>query len=180
MSATNKTYWNIWVRDLRFTWLAALSISVLPAILYGATIFSLMLFLATALFGFPTVLAALLLTKEIKWRSRLLRRVGVLAAVPALMILMTIQTDQMSPKLATPIAKAIESFKQDSGAYPDSLAILIPDYLSNLPIVRISVFQPEVIYRVKDGRPYLAIPSSAGDAFSAYEYSFDKSEWKHY
>lgn len=180
MSVTKKKYWNTWVRDLRFTWLAALSISVLPALLYGATIFSLMLFVATVLLGFPTALASLLLTKDIKWRSRLLRRVVVLTAVPALMILMTIQTDQMSPKLATPIAKAIESFRQDSGAYPDSLAILVPDYLSSLPTVRISVFQPDVIYRVKDGRPYLAIPSSAGDAFSIYEYSFDKKEWKHY
>ncbi len=86
----------------------------------------------------------------------------------------------MSPKFAAPIAKAIESFKQDSGTYPESLAILIPDYLSSLPAVRFSVVQPDVIYRVKDGRPYLAIPSSAGDAFSIYEYSFDNKEWKHY
>lgn len=175
-----KKHWNTWVRDLRFTWLAALSISVLPALLYGATIFSMMLFVATIILGFPTALAALLLSKDLMWRSRLFRRVAVLTSVPALMILITIQADQMSPKFAAPIAKAIESFKQDSGTYPESLAILIPDYLSSLPAVRFSVVQPDVIYRVKDGRPYLAIPSSAGDAFSIYEYSFDNKEWKHY
>lgn len=172
--------WTRWVSDLRFTWYAVLLLSILPTALYGATIFSMMLLLGGVILGFPAALASLLLSKETEWRARLFRRVVVLSAVPALMLAVIFQTDKLIPKMATPIAKAVESFKQETGAYPDSLAVLSPKYLPNPPKIRFSVFQPDVIYRVKEGHPYLAIPSAAGDAYSVYEYNFEEDCWVHY
>jgi len=180
MAKTAYACWIRWVSDLRFTWCAVLLVSVLPSVLYGATIFSMMLLLGGVVLGFPTTLASLLLSKNTEWRARLFRRVAVLSAVPALMLAVIFQTDKLAPQMAAPIAKAVESFKLETGAYPDSLALLNPEYLQSIPMVRLSVVQPEVIYRVKEGNPYLAVPSVTGDAFSVYEYSFGEKIWIHY
>lgn len=180
MAKATYLFWTRWVSDLRFTWCALLLLSVFPSVLYGATIFSMMLLLGGVILGFPTALASLLLSKDTEWRARLFRRVLVLSAVPALMLAAIFQTDKLIPKMAVPIAKAVESFKQDTGSYPDSLAVLSPKYLQGLPMMRLSVFQPDVIYRVKEGHPYLAVPSTTGDAFSVYEYSFGDKIWTHH
>ncbi len=180
MAKATYACWTRWISDLRFTWCAVLVLSVLPGALYGATIFSMMLLLGGVILGFPTALASLLLSKDTEWRARLFRRVVVLSAVPALMLTVIFQTDKLAPQMAASIAKAVESFKQETGSYPDSLAVLSPKFLQGLPMVRLSVFQPEVIYRVKEGHPYLAVPSSAGDAFSVYEYSFGEKRWTHH
>ena len=126
MAKATYIFWTRWVSDLRFTWCAVLLLSVLPGVLYGATIFSMMLLLGGVILGFPTALASLLLSKDTAWRARLFRRVAVLSAVSALMLAVIFQTDKLVPQMAAPIAKAVESFKQETGAYPDSLAVLSP------------------------------------------------------
>lgn len=168
-----------WVSDLRFTWIAVLLLSVLPSVLYGTAFFSMMVLLGAILLGLPVALVALLLSKDTEWRTGLCRRVAVLAAAPAMTVTVVLQADKLTPERAAPIAKAIESFKRETGSYPDSLEILRPKHLSSLPAVRVAVFQPEIIYRVRGGSPYLAVPSAAGDAYSIYEYNFENKTWIH-
>lgn len=180
MAKTAYICWTRWVSDLRFTWCAVLVVTVLPSVLYGTAFFSMMLLVGGVILGFPSALASLLLSKDGALRARLFRRAVVLTAMPALMLAVIFQTAKLTPQMATPIVEAVESFKQENGAYPDSLAVLTPQYLPGLPAVRISVFQPEVSYRVKKGQPYLAVPSAAGDAFAIYEYNFEERRWAHY
>lgn len=172
--------WKRWVSELRYTWIVVLLLSVLPGVLYGAAIISMMLLIGAVLIGLPTALVAQLISTNTERRARMLRRVAVLVAVPALTIAVIFQTDKLAPEMAAPIAKAIESFKQETGSYPESLASLSPKYLVSVPAIRVAVFQPEIIYRVKEERPYLAVPSAAGDAFSIYEYSFEDKSWAHH
>ncbi len=139
-----------------------------------------MVLLGSVLLGAPTALVALLVIKDTAWRARLCRRVVVLVAVSAMAVAVIKQTDKLTPSMAAPIAKAIEDFKQETGAYPDTLVALSPKYLPDLPAVRVAVIQPEVIYRVKEGLPYLAVPSALGDAFSKFEYNFGTMRWEHY
>jgi len=68
-----------------------------------------------------------------------------------------------------PLVKAIEYFEQETGSCSGSLATLSSKYLPSVPAVRVAVFQPEVIYRVSEVRPYLALPSATGNAFLIYE-----------
>ncbi|GGH97251.1 hypothetical protein CFY91_15535 [Pseudomonas fluvialis] len=180
MAKATYVFWKRWVSDLRFTWCAILLFSVIPSVLYGATIFSMMLLLGAVILGFPTALASLLLSKDTEWRARLFRRLLVLSAVPALMLAAIFQTDKLIPKMAAPIVKAVESFKQETDSYPESLADLSPEHLQVLPRVRISVIQPKIIFDFKDGHPFLVVPSAVGDAFSVYEYSFVEKKWSHY
>lgn len=180
MAKTAYICWTRWVSDLRFTWCAVLLVSVLPSVLYGTAFFSMMLLVGGVILGFPSALASLLLSKDAALRARLFRRAVVLTAMPALMLAVIFQTDKLTPKMAAPIVEAVESFKQDNEAYPDSLEILSPKYLQGLPMVRFSVVQPGVSYRVKKGQPFLAVPSAAGDAFAIYEYNFEERRWAHY
>ncbi|MFD3301461.1 hypothetical protein [Aquipseudomonas alcaligenes] len=155
-------------------------ISVLPTVLYSSAILSAMLLLGGVILGFPTALASLLLSNDVVLRARLFRRVVVLTAVPALMLTVIFQADKLTPQMAAPIVRAVESFKKENGAYPDSLTALSPKYLPELPAVRLSVFQPQISYRVREGQSYLTVPSAAGDAYSAYEYNFEERNWAHY
>ena len=180
MAKTAYICWTRWVSDLRFTWCAVLVVTVLPSVLYGSAFFSMMLLVGGVILGFPSALASLLLSKDGELRARLFRRAVVLTAMPALMLAVIFQTDKLTPQMATPIVEAVEFFKQENGAYPDSLAALTPQYLPGLAAVRISVFQPEVSYRVKNGQPNLVVPSAAGDAFAIYEYNFVERRWTHY
>lgn len=172
--------WKNWVSDLRFTWSLVVLLSVLPGVLYGSVVISTMMLLGAVFLGLPIALFALLLSKDPEWRVGLCRRVAVLAVVPAMMVTVILQADKLTPEKAAPIAKAIESFKRETGSYPDSLAIISPKYLSTLPAVRVAVIQPEIIYRVREGSPYFAIPSAAGDAYSIYEYNFESRVWIHH
>lgn len=180
MAKTVGVYWASWVCDLRFTWCLVLLISVLPGLLYGASIFSMVLLLGGVILGVPTLLAAWLLMKDFERRALLFRRVAVFSVVPALMLAVIFQADKLTPQMATPIARAIESFKQEKGTYPESLADISSEYLKVIPNVRFSVFQPEIIYNVQEGNPYLAVPSAAGDAYSVYRYDFKERVWLHY
>lgn len=180
MAKTAYICWTRWVSDLRVTWCVVLLVSVLSSVLYGTAFFSMLLLVGGVIIGFPSALASLLLSKDAALRARLFRRAVVLTAMPALMLSVIFQTDKLTPQMAAPIVEAVELFKQENGAYPDSLAVLRPNYLPGLPAVRLSVFQPEVSYRIKKGQPYLVVPSAAGDAFAIYEYNFEESRWIHY
>lgn len=177
--AANRS-WVRWVSELRFTWILVLLSSVMPGVLYGTGIISMMVLSGAVLIGLPTALVVRIISNDTERRSRMLRRVAVLVAVPTLALAVIFQTDKLAPEMAAPIAKAIESFQQETGSYPESLATLSPQFLPSTPAVRLAVFQPEVIYRVREGRPYLAVPSAAGDAFSIYEYSFEDKSWGHH
>jgi hypothetical protein len=99
--------------------------------------------------------------------------------VPVLTIAITFQADKLTPENATPIVKAIESYRIETGSYPESLGMLAPKYLATFPKLRFSVIQPRVNYRVTDGKPYLAIPSASGDQFANFEYNFETQAWIH-
>lgn len=107
------------------------------------------------------------------------RRLAVMVLVPIASLIHVYKVDEQVPANAAPITKAIESFRLETGHYPDSLELLTPKHLSRLPDLTPSLIQPRVIYRVTDGKPYLAIPSAAGDAFSRYEYDFETKIWEH-
>lgn len=176
----DKGLWHYWVREIRFTWILVGFLSVLPAALYGTAFLSMMMLLGSALLGVPTALLAFLVIKDKSWCARLSRRVAVMVAVSALAVAVVLQTDKLTPSMASPIAKAVEDYKQETGGYPETLAALQPKHLPRLPAVRIAIIQPEVLYRMKDGHPYLVVPSATGDAFSKYKYSFEDQYWTHY
>ncbi len=179
MVGVESSTWTCWVRELRITWVMLLLLIILPCVLFGTGIFSILTLMGAALLGVPTAMLAQIIYNDKNRRARMLRRVAILIAVPLLSLLTIFQTDKLSPQMASPIAKAIESYRQDTGAYPASIEAIIPKYLPYLPLVRVAVFQPEVIYRINNGDPYLAVPSSAGDAFSVYEYNFEEKIWLH-
>ena len=166
-----------WVKELRFTWAWILVLTVVPSVLYGAAFFSMMVLAAAVLIGVPSAAIVQLVTKGSKegWR-----RLAVMVLVPALTIVCALQVDKQIPVNATSITNAIETFRFETGRYPDSLEMLTPKHLAKIPDVRFSFIQPQVTYRVTNGKPYLTIPSAAGDAFAIFEYDFITKTWKHY
>ncbi len=178
--STNKaseSFFTLWVGQLCFTWLGVLLFSVVPAVLVGSGIFSIGVLTIAILVGIPAAAIGPFVFKGSGMRG--LRRVVVMTVVPALAIACVSQLDKQIPGNATPLVQAIESFQRDTGDYPESLEALIPKHLAGLPNVRFSVFQPVITYRVSDGKPYLAIPSTMGDMFAQYEYNFEAKEWQH-
>ena len=99
--------------------------------------------------------------------------------VPVLVLIYVFKIDAQIPGNAKPITQAIELFQLQTGHYPDSLEVLIPKYLTDIPDIKISLYQPPITYRVTNGKPYLAIPSAAGDMFAHYEYNFEAKVWIH-
>ena len=104
----------------------------------------------------------------------------VLVAVPALTLVYVFHVDKRIPNNAKSITAALESFWAETGHYPDTLEALSPKHLTNIPYLKFSLIQPQITFRVTDGKPYLAIPSAAGDAFAKYGYDFESKSWKHY
>lgn len=180
MTKSCKNLWQPWVSEIRITWVLVLLLTVVPAVLFGTAILSMMVLIGVVLLGIPTALVAVIVIKDKSWCARLSRRVVVVVVVSALAVVAVLQTDKLTPIMASPIAKAIEDYKQEVGGYPETLAALTPKQLPRLPAVRFAVIQPDVVYRVSDERPYLAVPSAAGDAFSKYKYSFRDQRWVHY
>ncbi len=171
--------WTRWVSEIPYTWSLVMLVVTVPAVIFGASVQSVMLLMATVVFGLPTALAAFFLIKDRSWCFRLWRRVVVMGAVSTVSLAVVMQTDKLTPALATPIVQAIEQYKKVTGTYPATLAELSPKYLEELPAVRAAISQPDISYMVRDGRPRLAIPSAAGDGFSNYEYNFEARAWVH-
>lgn len=172
-----KSTFELWVKELRFTWLWIFFLSVVPSVLYGTVIFSIIVLMVAILIGVPSAAIGQLVAKGSKTKG--LRRLMVIILVPALTLVYVFQIDQQIPKNATPLTKAIESYRFETGRYPDSLEMLTPKHLAEIPDLRFSLIQPQITYRVTDGKPYLAIPSAAGDAFAQYEYNFEAKVWMH-
>lgn len=166
-----------WVNELNVTWFVVLLISVVPAVFFGSAIFSVGILAVAVLFCFP---ATLLGGDTNGSKNRRFRRLAIMLAVPALTLAYVFKIDEQIPENAMPIIRAIESFRRDTGHYPDSLDALIPKHLAELPDVRFSVFQPLFTYRIADGQPYLAIPSTMGDMFAQFEYDFATKVWIHH
>ncbi|UCO96386.1 hypothetical protein LF844_17075 [Metapseudomonas lalkuanensis] len=165
-----------WIKQIRFTWILALIASVVPAVIYGTAFTAAIVVMATVILGIPTGLAAFLV-KDKEWRSRIWRRLVVLLVTAISTYAVISETDKLTPLRAAPIAQAVEVYKRDTMKYPDSLADLNPNYLEELPAVRLAILQPMITYTIRDGKPLLRIPAAIGDQFSNYEYDFDKRAW---
>ncbi len=165
-----------WVEELGITWLGVLLFTVIPAVLFASAIFSFCVLAAAVLIGIPSVLFD---SAKQSSESRGLRRLAVILVVPALTLAYVSKVDEQIPVNAAPLAQTIESFRRDTGRYPESLEVLIPEHFTELPNVRFSVVQPRITYRFSDGKPYLAIPSAMGDMFAQFEYDFEARVWKH-
>lgn len=171
-------FWKTWTWDLRSTWFWMLLFAATPGVLYGASLFAILALVAALLLHVP------------RSRSRIsnkggsakenLKRLSIAVLIPTVTLAYVFTVDKQIPKYAMPIVKAIESFRAEEGHYPPTLEALRPGYLVKVPSVRATVFQPQIRYRVTDGKPYLAIPSADGDAFAAHEYDFSANAWVHY
>ncbi len=176
MTDSLKDIWTPWGRELRTTWLWLFFLSVLPCALFGTAFFSMIILAGAVLIAAPVVLIGQLIGKGSKksWRQLV-----VMAVVPVLSISFALHSDERTPKNAAPIAKAIMAYRAETGRYPESLDLLIPKHLSTIPSLRFSIIQPEVTYRLTDGKPYLTIPSASGDQFANFEYNFETQAWIH-
>lgn len=177
VTGAHQGFWTPWVRELRLAWFWTISLSVVPCLLYGSAIFSILVLVAAVLIGVPSAVICQLLTKGSK---RGWRRLAVMVLVSALTTVFALQGDKQIPVNATPITNALESFREETRHYPDTLEALAPKHLANIPEVRFSLVQPQINYRVREGKPYLTIPSVAGDMFAMYEYDFESKSWKHH
>ena len=171
-------FWVLWVQELRITWLWVFFLSVVPSFLYGTGFFSAAVLVVTVLLAAPFLAIRQLMGKGSGAIS--LRRLAVMVVVPALTLVYVFHVDTQIPDNSKPITAAIESFRVENGHYPDTLEALVPKRIAKITDVRFSLIQPQITYRVTDGKPYLAIPSAKGDAFAKYEYDFESKSWKHY
>ena len=173
---SSKGFYTRWVEELSLTWLGVLLLSVVPAVLFGSAIFSFGVLAAAVLIGIPS---AFFRSAKKSSERRGFRSLTVMLVLPSLTLAYVSEVDEKIPGNATPLAQAIESFRRDTGNYPESLEALIPKHLEELPDVRFSVVQPPITYRITDGKPYFAIPSAMGDMFAQYEYNFETKVWIH-
>lgn len=165
------------LKELGFAWLGVLLLSIASAILSGSAIFSVGALAAAVLIGVPATIFRLIRRDS---KNRILRRLAMILVLPMLTLAYVSHVDEQIPENATPLIEAIESFRLATGRYPESLEALIPKHLAQLPAVRFSVMQPQITYRVTDGKPYLAVPSAMGDMFAQFEFDFETKVWKHY
>lgn len=169
------TFFANWVKELVFTWLTVFLVTGVPAALFGSGLFAIGVLTVVVVVGVPSVLLAAFK----RTGKRGLRRLAVMAVVPALVLGYVSIVDRQIPGNATSLTQAIESFQRNTGHYPESLELLIPNHLAEVPNVRFSFIQPQITYRITDGKPFLAIPSAIGDMFAQYEYSFHTQKWIH-
>lgn len=171
-------FWALWVQELRSTWLWVFFLSVVPSFLYGTGFFS-----ASVLAFAVVIVAPFLAIRQLMGKgsgTTGLKRLVVMVVVPALTLVYIFHIDTQIPDNSKPITAAIESFRVETGRYPETIEALTPKHLANIPDVKFSLIQPQITYRVTDGKPYLAIASAKGDQFAKYEYDFEAWTWKHY
>lgn len=166
----------IWVKGLALTWLGVSLLSIFPAILYGSAIFSFVALAGAVLVGVPSALFG---TANSHSGKRRFRRLTIQLVVPALTLAFVSLSDKQIPENAMPLVRAIETFRNDTGSYPESLDALVPKHIAKLPDVRFSLFEPTLTYGINDGKPHLAIPSAMGDMFAQFEYDFETKTWMH-
>ena len=175
--AVPQGFWALWVNELRSTWLWVFFLSVFPSFLYGTGIFSVAVLVFATLIVAPFLTIRQLIGKGSGTTG--LRRLMVMVVVPALTLVYVFHIDKQIPDNAKPITVALELFRVDAGHYPDTLEVIPPKHLAKIPALKFSLIQPQITYQVKNGKPYLAIPSATGDGFAIYEYDFESKTWKH-
>ena len=176
--STSSSKWNVWVGELRVTWIATLFFAVVPAFLYGAAIFAIGVLALSILVGSLRLILAVLIGDRNLDKG--LRASFVAALVSSMTLVYVFAEDATIPGNADPIVKAIETYHNVEGAYPVDLQALSPHYLLEMPTLRRTVYQPPITYRVVDGKPYLRIPSANGDMFAIHEYDFVAKTWTHH
>ena len=173
----SKGFWTLWVWELWATWVWILLISIGPSILFGSALFSVFALVLGVLIGVSSALGRQLPNSTSESKGS--RKSAIMLLVPVLMLVYVYKADEEVPGNAKPITQAIESFQLQTGHFPASLAVLSPKHLAEIPNLRFTLEQPQITYRLKDGEPYLSIPSAWGDAFAKYEYDFESKAWKH-
>ena len=96
------------------------------------------------------------------------------------MLIYGFQIDKLIPGNGMPIVLSIEKFRSAHDRYPDSLEELTPNYLTKLPKLKPTIWQPGVRYKLLNSMPILTIESVSGDAFAQYEYDFTARIWNHH
>ena len=152
------------------TWLFAFLLCVLPCLLWGTAFFSAAALLGSLLIGLPVLLLSR--NSDKAWR-----RFTIWLAMSFVTVFLMYAADGRLQERAAPISTAIEAYKTEAGHYPESLDMLVPKFLTEVPTLRYSLIQPEIAYGVREGKPFLRIPTVSGDPFANHEYDFDKKLW---
>lgn len=176
-TTTPPGFWSLWARDLRFTWFWLFLISIVPSLLFSTAFFSFALLAFAVLLLAPATAISRFFSKGAGSKS--LRRLAVMVLVPLLSLIYILGSDDQITTNATPIVAAIESYRIETGHYPDTLDALAPKHLAKIPRLNYLLVQQQVTYRVKDAKPYLAISAAAGQ-FAHFEYDFASKVWNHY
>lgn len=170
-------FWSRWVRDLRFTWFWLFLFSIVPSLLLSSALMPMLLLAFAVLLLAPATGIGRLFTR--KSTPNDFRRLALMVLVPMLSLLYILKSDDQITTNATPIVNAIESYRIETGHYPDALEALAPKHLAEIPKLNYLLVQPQVTYRVVDGKPYLGISAAAG-GFAHFEYDFASKTWNHY
>lgn len=176
-TTTPPSVWRLWVWDLRSAWFLLLFMSIIPSYLFSSGLLPLALLAFAALLVAPATALGRLFGKGPKTRD--LRQLAIMFLVPLLSVMYVFKSDDQITTNAAPIVAAIESFRVVNGQYPDTLESLTPKHLAKIPELNYLLVQPQVTYRVAEGRPYLAISAAAG-AFAHFEYDFATKVWNYY
>lgn len=176
-TTTPQGFWSLWVWDLRFTWFWLFLFSIVPSLLLSSTLMPMLLLAFAVLLLAPATGIGRLFTKKSTLSD--FRKLALMVLVPMLSLIYILKSDDQITTNATPIVDAIESYRIETGHYPDTLEALAPKHLAKTPKLNYLLVQPQVTYRVEDGKPYLGISAAAG-GFAHFEYDFATKTWNHY
>ena len=174
---TPPSFWSRWVRDLRFTWFWLFLLAIVPSLLFSSALMPMLLLAFAVLLMAPATAIGHIFTKKSEPKN--FRQLAIMVLVPMLSLVYILKSDEQITTNATPIAAAIESYRVETGHYPDTLEALAPKHLAKTPKLNYLLVQPQVTYRVTDGKPYLRISAAAG-GFAHFEYDFASKTWNHY
>lgn len=168
----------LWVKDVPLAWLAVTLLAVLPAVVYASGLLTVMLLVGALVIFVPVTLITRIFTG--KHFARHLRWLAVIGVSSILSPNYVFALDARIPHNAAPITQAVENYYAKTGSYPETLDLLVSQYLPRIPDLRFAVVQPRVQFSLMDGAPLLSIDSAAGDAFAKHEYDFTSRTWRHY
>ena len=173
---THHGFWSLWGWKLRFTWFWLFLFSIVPSLLFSSGLMSMLLLAFTILIMAPVTAIGQFFTKK---SEPDLRQLAIMVLVPLLSLIYVLKSDGQVTANAAPIVGAIESFRIETGHYPDTLEALAPKHLVKIPNLNYLLVQPQVTYRLNDGKPYLRISAAAG-GFAHFEYDFSTKVWNYY
>jgi hypothetical protein len=169
--------WGAWFRQPWLAWVVAIALSAVPALVWGSSIFSILLLALTLLMSIPSLVLVALVGRKPSVSG--IRSAVVMTAICGLSWMYVYEVDKLVPVKAAPVVDALEAFKAKHGSYPDALDQLTPSHLNHLPSVSLTWVQPSIRYGLTENKPYLRIASSRGDAFAVHEYDFATKRWRH-